>query len=86
MIDAAIDFSVLNNIEFVKSDDFFRVELYITENSSKTHLQVNVLSKPDKGLRCLEFCLHEGEPSSLESTFSSFTLFFNGKFETVEEI
>lgn len=55
LINTVIDFAHIQNFEYSKSDDYYRVELYTHHNLLKVHIQVNVLSKPDNGLRCLEF-------------------------------
>lgn len=55
LINTVIEFANIQNFEYIKSSDYYRVELYTHQNLIKVHIQVNVLSKPDNGLRCLEF-------------------------------
>ena len=85
LVNTVIDFALLQKFEYVKSADYFRVELFAYHNLQKVHLQVNVLSKPDNGLRCLEFSCLEGDNSALDSIFSTFTLFFTEKYENLDE-
>lgn len=81
LIDLVIDCAKEHKISFEKSKEYFRVELKLDDEGSKTHIVVNVLKKPDSTNRCLEFVKMTGHKVSFESLYKKFNNFCDKRLD-----
>mmetsp|Transcript_20806 Transcript_20806/g.24041 ORF Transcript_20806/g.24041 Transcript_20806/m.24041 type:complete len:422 (-) Transcript_20806:85-1350(-) len=71
LVDAVVDISKKKGFKFVKSEDYFRVELTVNQDSSKTVLIVNVVKNPEGESRCLEFVHISGDKELFVKVFAT---------------
>ena len=63
----------------------FRIIIQVKLNNKRTVIQINVLRKPKKNLRCLEcICVH-GEESVFLKVFESLRTHLHRKREVIED-
>lgn len=81
LIDAVIKVSQQQSYKYKKSEDFFRVDITVTDdNDDEADITINVLKAPDEQMRCLEFIRVNGSRSLYESTFTVFKRYCKKKF------
>lgn len=72
LIDAIVEYAVKKKHEFVKSEDYYRVELKLEEHKEMTKAVVNVVKNPDGDTRCLEFVLRSGNKETFDKIFAMY--------------
>lgn len=70
LIDAIVEYAVKKKHEYVKSEDYYRVELKMEEKKEITKIVINVVKNPDGESRCLEFVLRSGNKEVFNKTFA----------------
>jgi hypothetical protein len=72
LIDALIEYAEKKKTEYVKSEDYYRVEIKYIVDKVATKTIVNVVKNPDGESRCLEFIMRSGDKAVFDKIFASY--------------
>ena len=69
LIDAIVEIAEIQGYDYVKSEDFFRIELTINYDDIETVVLVNVIKNPKRESRCLEFIKRAGDTEMFNNVY-----------------
>lgn len=72
LVDAVVECAEKKKHDYVKSEDYYRVEVKITKGGETTKVVVNVVKNPDRESRCLEFIKKSGDKEVFNEIFSTY--------------
>jgi len=72
LIDAVIEYAGKKGHGFKKSEDYYRVELFINKDGIENDIVVNVVKNPEGESRCLEFIKKEGDKDAFTDIFNMY--------------
>lgn len=72
MLNAAVKLAEEKGYKIKKSDKFYSAQLKVKEDDEFIKVTINVIKKPEKGKRSLEFLLNKGSRQLFKSVFSTF--------------
>jgi serine/threonine protein kinase len=81
LIDAVVELAARKGFKFVKSEDYYRVELTINQAGTETIIVVNVVKNPEGESRCLEFIKRSGDKDVFSDIFNLFKKHCKGLFK-----
>lgn len=72
LIDAVVELAGKKGHGFKKSEDYYRVELFINKDGIENIIVVNVVKNPEGESRCLEFIKKEGDKDMFTDIFNMY--------------
>lgn len=70
LVDAVVEVACKKGWKFDKSEDYYRVEVFINMNGIETAVLVNVVKNPEGESRCLEFIKRSGDKDVFSDIFA----------------
>jgi serine/threonine protein kinase len=81
LIDAIVELAAKKGYKFIKSEDYYRVEVIVNHAGIETVIVVNVVKNPEGESRCLEFIKRTGDKDVFQDAFNKFKKHCKGIFE-----
>lgn len=72
LIDSCVELAGKKGHGFKKSEDYYRVELFINRNGVENIIIINVVKNPEGESRCLEFIKKEGDKEVFSEMFNMY--------------
>jgi serine/threonine protein kinase len=72
LVDAVVEYAAKKGHKFIKSEDYYRVELEVNKDGQSVSVVINVVKNPEGESRCLEFIKRSGDKDVFSYVFAAY--------------